>query len=143
LIAYWIDFGCIYGPDNFVWRFPIAFQCFFALVVIILTLRLPESPRWLLTKDRHDDAATVLAALEGKPRDSEEVLLTAAVINDGIRASGHAGGVTPVSALFTNGPTQNFRRMMLGVSSQMMQQLGGCNAVIYYFPILFQVCSSE
>ena len=28
--------------------------------------------------------------------------------------------------------------MLLGASSQMMQQLSGCNAVIYYFPILFQ-----
>jgi hypothetical protein len=28
--------------------------------------------------------------------------------------------------------------MLLGVSSQFMQQVGGCNAVIYYFPILFE-----
>ena len=28
--------------------------------------------------------------------------------------------------------------MILGVSSQFMQQVGGCNAVIYYFPILFE-----
>jgi hypothetical protein len=28
--------------------------------------------------------------------------------------------------------------MLLGASSQLMQQIGGCNAVIYYFPILFQ-----
>lgn len=28
--------------------------------------------------------------------------------------------------------------MLLGSSSQLMQQVGGCNAVIYYFPILFQ-----
>jgi hypothetical protein len=28
--------------------------------------------------------------------------------------------------------------MLLGASSQLMQQIGGCNAVIYYFPILFE-----
>jgi len=28
--------------------------------------------------------------------------------------------------------------MMLGASSQLFQQIGGCNAVIYYFPILFE-----
>jgi hypothetical protein len=27
---------------------------------------------------------------------------------------------------------------MLGASSQLMQQIGGCNAVIYYFPLLFE-----
>lgn len=39
--------------------------------------------------------------------------------------------------MFTGGKTQHFRRMLLGASSQFMQQVGGCNAVIYYLPILF------
>lgn len=43
-----------------------------------------------------------------------------------------------MSAVFTGGKTQHFRRMLLGASSQFMQQIGGCNAVIYYFPILFE-----
>ncbi|KAI0593020.1 general substrate transporter [Biscogniauxia sp. FL1348] len=138
LIAYWIDYGCTYGPHAFVWRFPIAFQCFFAIVVIVLMLKLPESPRWLLTKDRNEEAATILAALNGQRRDHHDVKTQMSVITDAIRAAGHDGGVTAVSELFTNGPTQHFRRLILGASSQMMQQLSGCNAVIYYFPILFQ-----
>lgn len=40
--------------------------------------------------------------------------------------------------MFTGGKTQHLRRMLLGASSQFMQQVGGCNAVIYYFPILFE-----
>jgi len=101
----------------------------------------PESPRWLLTKDKHEEAAMVLAALAGKPTDDYEVRSQMTAIVESIKASGHSGGVTPMSALFTNGKTQHFRRMILGFSSQMMQQLSGCNAVIYYFPILFQVSS--
>ncbi|KAF2170546.1 hypothetical protein M409DRAFT_64244 [Zasmidium cellare ATCC 36951] len=138
LIAYWIDYGCIYGPHDFVWRFPIAFQCVFAIIVLILMINLPESPRWLMTKDRQEEAQGVLAALAGKPPQDTEVQVQAQVIVDSIRASGHHGGVTPVSALFSNGKSQHFRRLLLGASSQMMQQLSGCNAVIYYFPILFQ-----
>lgn len=137
LIAYWIDYGCQYGPDDLVWRFPIAFQCVFALIVLILMTNLPESPRWLLTKDRHEEALTILSGLAGLHRQDPEVQAQAAVIVDGIRASG-AGGVTPYSALFTGGKSQNFRRMILGASSQMMQQLSGCNAVIYFFPLLFE-----
>jgi hypothetical protein len=60
------------------------------------------------------------------------------IIIDSIRASGHKGGNTPFSALFTGGKTQHFRRMMLGASSQLFQQIGGCNAVIYFFPLLFE-----
>jgi len=138
LIAYWIDYGCLYGPDPFTWRFPIAFQCVFAFIVIILNTRLPESPRWLLTKDRIEEATEVMAALEGKPIEDEEVKFSVQVIVDSIRAAGHNGGNTPISAIFTGGKTQHFRRMILGAGGQCMQQLSGCNAVIYYFPILFQ-----
>lgn len=138
LIAYWIDYGASYGPPNLTWRFPIAFQIVFGLVICIGMIWLPESPRWLLSRDRPDEAYTALAALAGTHRDDEQVKLQAGVIVDSIRASGHTGGTTPFSALFTGGKTQHFRRMMLGVSSQFFQQIGGCNAVIYYFVILFQ-----
>lgn len=138
LIAYWIDFGCIYGPHAFVWRFPIAFQCVFAIIVLVLMLDLPESPRWLLTKGRTAEASRVLAALAGTPVDAPVVTDEVRVITDAISASGVKGGITPFSALFKGGPMQACRRMLLGASSQMMQQLSGCNAVIYYFPILFQ-----
>lgn len=53
-------------------------------------------------------------------------------------SSGQVGKNTPLSAVFTGGKTQHFRRMLLGCSSQFFQQIGGCNAVIYYLPVLFK-----
>ncbi|RFU33698.1 hypothetical protein B7463_g2612, partial [Scytalidium lignicola] len=138
LIAYWIDYGASYGPDNLTWRFPIAFQCIFGLILIIGVFYVPESPRWLLSKDRHEEGLNVIAAIYGRETSDPETHLQKTIIMDSIAASGQVGGKTPFSALFTGGKTQHFRRMMLGASSQFMQQIGGCNAVIYYFPILFQ-----
>jgi sugar porter (SP) family MFS transporter len=138
LIAYWLDYACTYGPPDLSWRFPIAFQIVFGVVVLIAPIWLPESPRWLLTKDRTEEATGVIAALGGHSIDSEDTKLQVGIIMDSIHASGHKGGNTPFSALFTGGKTQHFRRMMLGVSSQLFQQIGGCNAVIYFFPLLFQ-----
>ncbi|CAG8955896.1 hypothetical protein HYFRA_00008748 [Hymenoscyphus fraxineus] len=138
LIAYWIDYGASYGPDDLTWRFPIAFQVVFGIILIVGTYYLPESPRWLLSQDRHEEGMNVLAALHGKDTNDTEVVLQHSVILNSIKASGEAGKKTPYSALFTGGKTQHFRRMMLGSSSQFFQQIGGCNAVIYYFPILFQ-----
>ena len=99
---------------------------------------LPESPRWLFTRERYEEGEKVIAALMGAERDSHEVTLQKNIIMDSIRASGQASKTTPMSAVFTGGKTQHFRRMLLGASSQLMQQIGGCNAVIYYLPILFK-----
>lgn len=138
MIAYWIDYGCSYGSQDLSWRFPIAFQIIFGLVVVIFMVGLPESPRWLLTKDRHEEAMKVIAALRGLSVDDDETKLQAAIIMDSIRAAGHAGGNTSYRDLLTGGKTQHCRRMLIGASSQLFQQIGGCNAVIYYFPILFE-----
>lgn len=128
LMAYWIDYGASYGAGDLVWRFPIAFQCFFALCVSIPMIWLPESPRWLLTHDRTEEAERVIAALRGYEVDSIHTMQERDVILDSIRASGFVGKkTTPIKALMTHGKTQHFRRTMLGASSQLMQQIGGCN----------------
>ncbi|KAL9032799.1 MAG: hypothetical protein Q9214_007805 [Letrouitia sp. 1 TL-2023] len=102
-------------------------------------LWLPESPRWLLARSNDAEGESVIAALRGIEVDAKETQLQKQIILDSIRASGYAGRKdVPLKAVFTGGRTQHFRRMMLGVSSQFMQQVGGCNAVIYYFPILFE-----
>ncbi|KAI8966277.1 general substrate transporter [Daldinia sp. FL1419] len=139
VIAYWIDYGCSYGSEDLSWRFPIAFQIIFGVFVCVSMIFLPESPRWLLTHERYEDAEHVISALRGFEIGSQETHTERDIILDSIRASGISGQKsTPVKALFTGGKTQHFRRMLLGSSSQLMQQIGGCNAVIYYFPILFK-----
>jgi sugar porter (SP) family MFS transporter len=144
LIAYWLDYGASYGPDDLVWRFPIAFQVIFAFLIMIPMYYLPESPRWLLSHNRVEDADRVIAAIRGYELESEETALERNLILDSLRAAGGFGQKsTPVKALFTGGKTQHMRRMLLGSSSQLMQQIGGCNAVIYYFPILFEESIGE
>ncbi|KAJ5374389.1 Major facilitator superfamily domain general substrate transporter [Penicillium concentricum] len=138
LISYWIDFGASYGPPDLTWRFPIAFQCVFGFIIIFSMLALPESPRWLFTRERYEEGEAVIAALADQPIDHHEVQLQKIIILDSIRASGQAGKTTPMSAVFTGGKTQHYRRMLIGASSQFFQQIGGCNAVIYYLPVLFK-----
>lgn len=143
LIAYWIDFGSAYGGGDFTWRFPITFQVVFATLTIVLIVWLPESPRWLVSKDRHKEATDALAAVRGLSPDHPEIIREIQIISDGVRLSGSAGGNTRYRDLFTGGKTQHFYRMMLGVTVQCFQQLSGCNAVIYYFPVLFEESIGE
>ncbi|PKX89128.1 hexose carrier protein [Aspergillus novofumigatus IBT 16806] len=138
LISYWVDFGASYGSPDLTWRFPIAFQCVFGLFIIIGLWFLPESPRWLFARERYEEGERVIAALMGREITDRDVQLQKTLILDSLRASGQAGKSTPMSAVFTGGKTQHCRRMLLGASSQFFQQIGGCNAVIYYLPVLFE-----
>ncbi|KAF3917547.1 hypothetical protein AA313_de0201666 [Arthrobotrys entomopaga] len=145
LIAYWLNFGVSSYAGSFGWRFPIAFQIVFGIIILLGMTFLPDSPRWLLSCGRDTEGTQVIAAISGHTVQSHETQLQKRIILESIAASStteiSADGkaqVTPFSELITNGKTQHFRRMILGASSQLMQQVGGCNAVIYYFPILFQ-----
>ncbi|GAA5907793.1 hypothetical protein JCM6882_004559 [Rhodosporidiobolus microsporus] len=136
-IAYWIDFGLSYVHTSVNWRFPIAFQVVFAILLIWGVLYLPESPRWLMHEGRHVEAQQIIAALAGEKYDSEATVVQTRLIMQGIEQS-HQLGVIKKRNMFTNGPTQHFRRMLVGSSSQIFQQIGGCNSVIYFCPVIFQ-----
>lgn len=92
------------GSPDLVWRFPIAFQIVFALVLCIGMIWLPESPRWLLTRERYEEGETVIAALRGLEIHDRETQIQKAIIMDSIKASGYAGRKgTPLKAVFTGG----------------------------------------
>ncbi|GAA5920252.1 hypothetical protein JCM6882_007913 [Rhodosporidiobolus microsporus] len=136
-IAYWIDFGLSYVHTSVNWCLPIAFQVVFAILLIWGVLYLPESPRWLMHKGRHIEVQQIIAALAGEKYDSEATVIQTRLIMQGIEQS-HQLGVIKKRNMFTNGPTQHFRRMLVGSSSQIFQQIGGCNSVIYFCPVIFQ-----
>lgn len=135
MVAYWINYGCSHASTDFVWRFPIAFQIVFALILVLGMIGLPESPRWLISKGKLEEGLRVIAALRGLDTSADQARLERTMILDSLIASGDSGSF---KALFTGGKTQHFRRMLLGSSSQLFQQIGGCNAVIYFAPLLLQ-----
>jgi MFS family permease len=125
MIAYWVNVGFFFANGSVAWRFPIAFQIFFAIVMIICmyAFRLPESPRWLAAKGMHAEALAVLAALDGKSVDDPKVLRTWNGICDAVATESEGGFA--FKELFTHGKRQNFRRTMLGILAQCFQQISG------------------
>ena len=74
--SYWLDFGFSFlDPSTVAWRFPIGFQIFFALAILLFVLELPESPRWLIMKGREDEAMSVLSALSDRSSDDVGLLI--------------------------------------------------------------------
>lgn len=53
------------------WRELFVFGGLLALVVLVFRRRIPESPRWLVARGRHEEAERILAGLEGRATTSE------------------------------------------------------------------------
>ncbi|KAJ0122388.1 sugar transporter-like protein [Diaporthe amygdali] len=67
IIASWVVYGCAYIDDhNRAWRIPIWCQMITSGLVVIFAFTLPESPRWLIARDRHEEAARVLTKYHGE-----------------------------------------------------------------------------
>ncbi|EPS25945.1 hypothetical protein PDE_00881 [Penicillium oxalicum 114-2] len=136
LIAYWIDFGLSYVESSVQWRFPVAFQIIFAILVSVGAFMLPESPRWFVMQGKDQEALQVLAALNDSSPDAEDVLTDFNLMKADFNAEN--GAKANWKTLFTFGKTQEFQRMMIGCSGQFFQQFTGCNAAIYYSTLLFE-----
>lgn len=129
-IAYWLDYGLSFSDSPAQWRFPISFQAFFAVCLVLQMLSLPETPRWLCEQDRGDEAAKVLARLHREqPADetTPEVVTLRSQIETAIQLES-AGGPFKYRELITGGKMQNLRRMILCGLINMMQQFTGANS---------------
>ncbi|RSM16182.1 hypothetical protein CDV31_004645 [Fusarium ambrosium] len=137
MISYWVDYGFYFLSGSVRWRFPVSFQSFFTIIVMIGLLYLPDSPRWLAMQGRVDEARQVTARLLGKPVDDPEVITEIRAIQEALEVQSRGGGFR-YKELLTNGASQNFRRTMLGVAAQFFQQICGINLVTYYATFLFE-----
>lgn len=57
------------------WRLPIAVQILPAIIISIMLLGLPETPRWLIGKGRVDEAVEVMCKVYGTTADDEYILM--------------------------------------------------------------------
>jgi len=96
-------------------------------------LFLPDSPRWLLMKGRTEEGHDVIARLLGEELDHPDVLAELNGIQESLYIQSRGGGFK-YRELFTNGPSQNFRRTFLGCLSQFCQQFTGINLVVSTWP---------
>lgn len=110
----------------------------FTALIWCLCPFLPDSPRLLIRKGRHEEAYVVLAALEGHGAtvNSPSVKTQFNIIKDVLDRE-HMNSYTWCQLLAGKGPSGVLRRMILGAWMQAMNQISGINVTSYYMTYVF------
>jgi MFS family permease len=123
-----------YVSGSAAWRVPIAFQMVFAIGVIFLVFALPESPRWLMTNGRDQEAIDVLCQFYDKEPSDEYVTSEIASIHQAIQLELSSNNSDSFLSIFRKDTIRTRYRILLAWGVQFMNQAGGINLVVYYVP---------
>ncbi|KAK2761417.1 hexose carrier protein [Colletotrichum kahawae] len=134
-VAQWLGYGCSFNHTAFSWRFPLAFQCLPGIILISGVYFLQESPRWLMERDRHEEARASLNKLRSG-LDEETIDLEFREIRDVILADRAVGDVSWKSIITK--PSWR-KRLLLGCGIQAFGPLSGINVINYYGPRIYEI----
>ncbi|WP_424308566.1 sugar porter family MFS transporter [Gordonia sp. (in: high G+C Gram-positive bacteria)] len=114
------------NPDGHegVWRIMLAVCAIPAVCLFVGMLRMPESPRWFISKGRHDEALAVLTQVRTEDRARAEMAEVEELARE--EEAAHTGGWYDLAVPWVR------RIMLAAVILAIAQQVTGINSVMYY-----------
>ncbi|KAJ7120579.1 general substrate transporter [Mycena crocata] len=139
MISYFINYGISQNPtianSPAVWQLPFGFQLVPAGIMLFGLFTIKESPRFLASANRSEEALANLAYLRKLPPTHNAVIHELAEIESAIAEERAArDGLGWKEAFFGKG---NFIRFVIAFFIFFLQQWGGQNSVGYYAPQIF------
>jgi sugar porter (SP) family MFS transporter len=134
LLAYIIDYFLIGVSDN-SWRLMLVVPAVFGLLYLVfLITSLPESPRWLLAKNRKDEAVNVMRKIGGQKLIQDELPeMENTILIESSRER------VEMREIFRG---RTGKVVLIGTLIAAFQQITGINAVIMFAPDIFQSAGS-
>jgi sugar porter (SP) family MFS transporter len=117
-------FAAIHG-----WRWMIGLAAVPAAIMLLGLIPLMESPRWLSTRGRREDARAVMLRVRPTEREADLEL-------DDINQAIHEEQAVTYRSLFQSRPVR--RGILIGVVVAATNQLVGVNAILYYAPTILK-----
>ena len=115
-------------PDT-SWRAMLGTGCVLPCVMLALVFFvMPESPRWLVRKDRKDEAKLVLAQVYPPGEDLDAVIAT---IEENIAVETRESGSVTWAQMLRPNPALK-RMLVVGIGVAVCQQLVGIDAIQYF-----------
>ncbi|EMC98459.1 hypothetical protein BAUCODRAFT_574523 [Baudoinia panamericana UAMH 10762] len=140
MIMFYISYGSsfINGPAAF--RVPWALQMIPAIVLFFGMMILPESPRWLASKDRWEECEQVLVLVHGHgDPHSPWVAREFREIKEWLEIERQSKQISYLT-LFT---PRYINRTHIGLFTQIWSQLTGMNVMMYYITYVFTMANIQ
>lgn len=118
------------GLDVYNWRWMLGLETLPAIIYFIGLQFVPKSPRWLLMKNRRDEAAKILELFNTK----EQVEKDLDAIEQSMLSEGKKEKIK-FAELFKPALTLV---LTIGIVIAILQQITGINAVFFYAPMIFE-----
>ncbi len=123
LISYIISF--VLTPFG-AWRWMLGLSFVPAAILFFSALKLPPSPRWLMTKQRVEEAKKILIQIHGPEKANEEMAQLNLIM-------------AQKQLSFRETFRGNYLKVIfLGIFVSILTQAVGINAIIYYAPTIFE-----
>lgn len=134
--ASWVNYGLSFVQTSSVsWRLPMAIPLIFVAMLFAFTYSFPESPRWLVSKSRNEDARSALTIISGSNADPEvidiEIRQFAALSHNDLLH--HRGFLS----LLKPGKDKLPYRLFLAIAVNFCAQMTGANVITYYATTIF------
>ena len=119
------------GLKEWNWRWMLGIESLPAIIYFLGLFIVPRSPRWLLTKERKEEALDVIKRIASTDEEAEKQVEE--VSKSIIETKGKEK--SKVSDLFSS----SMRKVIIiGLLVGVFQQLVGINAVLFYAPMIFE-----
>lgn len=127
MIMFYISYGCSFINGTGAFRAPWALQMIPAILLFFGMIFLPESPRWLASKDRWEETRAVLTLTHGHgDPDSPFVMREFDEIREWIKIESEAKNASYLELI----RPRMLNRTIIGVFMQIWSQLTGMNVMV-------------
>ncbi|KAK4116279.1 general substrate transporter [Canariomyces notabilis] len=136
--------GICFGTNGILtdwgWRVPSLLQIVCPLLQLIFVFFLPESPRWLVAKDRSDEAHQILRKYHAEGRDSQFVRAEMAQIQSTLRIEMRTSRTSWLDLAATAGMR---KRLLTTCMLGLFAQWSGSTLLSYYLGDLLQIIGRD
>lgn len=136
IVAAWLTYGTARINNNYSWRIPVIVQVAPSAIQIFFIFFVPESPRWLISKGKEQQALQVLAKVHANGNANDEMVQCEYIeIRDTLRLEKEVEAQSWLELFRTRG---NLHRLLILVTAGFFSQWSGNGLVSYY---IFKVLS--